>query len=372
MEKGITYMGLDVHQKSIVVAAMLPGATETWEWEVRNDAQSIRRMIRKIQRASSGEVRVCYEAGPCGYVIKRQLDQMRGVSCEVVVPSLIPVKPGERVKTDRRDARKLVRLFRSGDLTMVRMPSEDDEAVRDLCRSRDDARRDLLRSRHRLTKYLLRRGLLWRGRAWTKPHRSWLLSQRFERPADEVVFGDYLLMVVQQEERVRSLETAIEAIAETDSYREAVGWLRCFRGIDTVTAMTVLSEIHDFRRFEEAPQLMAYLGLVPSEHTSSETCRRGPITKTGNSHVRRLLVEAAWHYRHQPRVGVELRRRRAGQPAWAIAIAERAQLRLCHRFRRLALARGKATNKVAVAAARELAGFIWAVMQQGERATGTT
>lgn len=359
---GITFVGMDAHKKAINVAMLLPGQSEPVEWQLANEPAAIRRLAKKLQREAPGEVRCCYEAGPCGYVLQRQLET-GGVICEVVAPSLIPIKPGERIKTDRRDAHKLARLLRSDDLTTVHPPTSADEAVRDLCRCREDARKDLLRARHRLDTFLLRRACLYTltRRRWNQPHRAWLNALKFEHAADQVTFEDYVRTIAQAEERLRRLDEQLAAVATQDPYREPVGWLRCFRGIDTGTAITVVAELHDFRRFQTARALMAYLGLVPSEHSSGERQRRGAITKAGNIHVRRLLVEAAWHYRHRPHVGVGMRQRRSGQPERIIAIADRAQDRLSHRFRTLTT-RGKLPQKAVVAVARELAGFLWAAL----------
>lgn len=362
---GITFVGMDAHKQAIQVAMLLPGQNQPVEWQVANQPAAIRRLARKLQREAPGEVRCCYEAGPCGYVLQRQLEG-DGVICEVVAPSLIPVKPGERIKTDRRDARKLARLLRSDDLTIVHPPTSADEAVRDLCRCREDARKDLHRARHRLDTFLLRRACLYTltRRRWGQPYRAWLGRLTFEHAADQVTLEDYVHTIEQAEERRRRLDEHLAAVAEQDPYREPVGWLRCFRGIDTVTAIVVVAELHDFRRFRTARALMAYLGLVPSERSSGERQRRGALTKAGNIHVRRLLIEAAWHYRHRPHVGVSLRRRRIGQPDRIIAIADRAQDRLCHRFRTLT-ARGKLPQKAAAAVARELVGFVWAALSPG-------
>jgi len=359
----ITFVGMDAHKKAINVAMLLPGKNEPVEWQVANESAAIKRLAKKLEREALGEVRCCYEAGPCGYVLMRQLEAAGGVVCEVVAPSLIPVKPGERIKTDRRDARKLARLLRSDDLTMVHPPTAADEAVRDLCRCREDARRDLLRTRHRLATFLLRRACLYTltRRTWGQPYRAWLQGLKFEQAPDQVTLEDYVTGIEQLEQRLASLDQQLAALAEQAPYREPVAWLRCFRGIDTVTAIALVSELHDFRRFETARALMAYLGLVPSEYSSGEHRRQGAITKAGNTHVRRLLIEAAWHYRHRPHVGVGLRQRRQGQPSAIIAIADRAQHRLYHRFHKL-MNRGKPSPKVVVAIARELVGFVWAAL----------
>jgi transposase len=356
-----TYVGIDAHKKDLFIAMVVGTQTTPLTWTVPNEPNAVRRVVRKLEREAPGPVRACYEAGPCGYALQRQLTTTR-VACQVIAPALIPRKPGERVKTNRRDARKLVELFRAGVLTEVRPPTPDEEAVRDLCRARDDARVDLQRSRHRLGKLLLRRGLHYRGRSWTRAHRHWVESLEWTQPAERVVVSDYLLAIDQLEARLTELDAQLAEIADTDVYRERVGWLRCFRGIDTLTAMLILAELHDFRRFQSARALMAFLGLVPGEASSGEKHRRGRITRTGNALVRRLLVETAWHYQHRPSIGVALTRRRKGQPARVIAIADKAQQRLCRRFRRLR-EHHKPAPKVVVAIARELAGFLWAALQ---------
>ncbi|PYQ15790.1 MAG: IS110 family transposase [Acidobacteria bacterium] len=359
MKQGITFVGLDTHKESIPVAMLLPEQVKPVEWTVTNERASVKRMVRKVQRQAPGEVRFCYEAGPCGYALQRWIRDL-GAVCVVVAPSLIPRKPGERIKTDRRDARKLAELYRA---SLVHPPTEADEAVRDLCRAREGAHDDLVRCRHRVTKLLLRRGWIWRGgkRAWSQGHRLWLRSLRFEQAADQVVLEDYLLAIEQVEERLRELEEHIEVVSQHAPYAEAVGALRCFRGIDTITAMTIVAELHSFMRFDSPRGLMAYLGLVPSEHSSGGKRRQGALTLAGNSHVRRLLIEAAWHYRHRPSV-VHLARRRQGQPARVIALADKAMIRLHRRFQRM-LAKGKPAPKIAAAVARELTGFIWAALR---------
>jgi len=280
----------------------------------------------------------------------------------VVAPSLIPRKPGERIKTDRRDASKLAELYRAGLLTEVHAPTPADEAARDLCRAREDAQEDLMRCRHRLSKMLLRRGWTWNGtkRAWSQGHRLWLRSLRLEHQADQVVLEDYLLAIEQLEQRLPWLEQRIEELSQQPAYAEAVAALRCFRGIDTITAMGLVTELHDFMRFNSPRGLMAFLGLVPSEHSSGESERRGGITKAGNRHARRLLIEASWHYRHRPNAA-NLKRRREGQPPHVVALADKAMLRLNRRFNRM-LEKGKPRPKIVVAVARELAGFVWAAL----------
>ena len=360
MRNSITFVGLDAHKKLIVVAMLLPGNTEPIVWQLPNEAGALRRMAKRILREAPGEVRVCYEAGPCGYALQRILKEL-GLDCVVIAPSLIPVKAGDRIKTDVRDARKLASLFRAGLLTEVHPPTAGEEAVRDLSRCREDAKEDLTRARHRLGKMLLRRGMIWSRNNWTQAHHAWLEKIRFEHPADRLVFQDYLLAIQHLEERLKGLDQALESVGEEERYRAPIGALRCFQGIDTVSAVAIVAELHDFGRFHSARELMGYLGLVPSEDTSSERRRLGSITKAGNSHVRRILVESAWHYRHPPRLYKRLRDRRAGQPSAVIAVADKAAQRLHRKFQKFQ-ARGKASTKAVVAVARELAGFVWAAL----------
>jgi transposase len=362
MEKATTYVGLDVHKKDIAVAMLEAGSGKPVEWTEANEPRAVRRLARKLQREGAGRVQCAYEAGACGYALQRQL-VAEGVACQVVAPSLIPRRPGEHIKTDRRDAKKLAELLRAGLLTEVHPPTAEEESVRDLCRCRLDAKADLTRARQRLSHLLLRRGRIFTGgRHWTHRHRAWLRSISFEHEAERAAFEDYLRTIEFLEERLRGLGQKIEDLSKAEPYAERVGWLRCFRGIDTLTAMTILSELHDFGRFGSARQLMAYLGLVPKEHSSGESRRRGGITKAGNAHVRRVLVETAWAYRLRPAVGIELRRRREGQPAAVIAVADRAQARLHRRWCRLVFGQGKPTPKATTAVARELVGFVWATL----------
>ena len=362
MEQVTTFVGIDAHKKDLFVAMVTGSATGPVTWQVTNEPGAVRRLVRKLEREAPGPVHVFYEAGPCGYALQRQMTTAR-VTCDVIAPSLMPRKPGERVKTNRRDARKLAELGRAGLLTVVQPPTPADEAVRDLARARDDARDDLQRCRHRLGKLLLRRGLHYAGRNWTQAHRRWVDSLMWAHTAERAVVDDYLLAIDHTEARLLELDARLADLATHEPYREPVGWLRCFRGVDTLTAMLILAELHDFRRFGSARALMAFLGLVPSEDSSGEKHRRGRITKMGNALVRRILVEASWHYQHRPGVGRALAARRTGQPARVIAIADKAQQRLCRRFRRLT-AEHKPAPKVAVAVARELAGFLWAALQR--------
>jgi transposase len=368
MEGSITWVGIDAHKKTLVVAVLAPGA-EPEEFTVDNTEAAIKKLARRLQRtAKGGEVRACYEAGTCGYTLQRRLDAA-GIVCEVIAPSLIPRKPGERIKTDRRDALKLAELLRAGMLTVVSAPDPEQEAVRDLCRCREDVRADLGRCRHRLVKMLVRRGLVFNSssRLWSQTHRRWLQSVTFDNEIDRVVFAEYRLAIEQAERRLQEMDKQLAAAAQLPLYRDHVAWLRCFRGIDTTIAMIFVAELHGVERFDSPRALAAYLGLVPSLHASGESARHGKITKTGNGHIRRALVQACWQYRHVASVGPSLRARRAGQPERVLTIADEAQRRLTGRYRRL-IARGKTPNKVVIAIARELVGFLWATMRDDREA----
>jgi transposase len=304
--KRTTFVGLDVHKRWINVAVLLPGQDTPIEWRIGNEPHAIRRMLKRVGELSPGDVRYCYEAGPCGYALQRQIIAWSDASCMLVAPSLIPRKPGERIKTDRRDAKKLAQLFRAGLLTEVHPLTEEDEAARDLSRARDDLREDLTRARHRLSKFLLRRAITFTPgkKAWTLAHRRWLESLRFDNSADSAVVADYLLAIEHIEQRLKSLLLHVERLAQDPRYAKAVATLRCFRSVDTLSAVGYAVELHNFERFTSARRLMSFVGLVPGEHSSGERRRQGSITKTGNSHVRRLLIEAAWNYRHRPHVAL--------------------------------------------------------------------
>jgi transposase len=362
-----TFVGIDAHKKDLYVAMFIGTQLTPVTWQLANEPTAVRRLTRKLEREAPGPVRVFYEAGACGYALQRQLTTPR-VRCDVVAPALIPRKPGERVKTNRRDARKLAELGRAGILTVVQPPTPADEAVRDLARAREAARKDLQRCRHRLGKLLLRRGLHYAGRAWTTRHRRWIEQLTWTHAAERAVIEDYWLAIDQTAARLAELDARLAAIAERDPYREPVAWLRCFRGIDTLTAVLILAELHDFRRFTSAPALMAYVGLVPVEDSSGEKQRRGPITRAGNALVRRLLVEAAWHYQHRPGVGLTLRRRRAGQPAQVIAIAEDRRGD-CARARRLSV--GSATAGRVAGAVRDGTSAVVITRRRRERTAKT-
>ena len=362
MRDGSSSAGLDVHSQEIHVALYLPDEDHPREWRVGTDVRSVGRLARRLLSESGGQVEAVYEAGPTGYTLLRQLERL-GVRCSVAAPSLIPTRPGERVKTDRRDAKKLGRYLRTGDLTMVRPPSEEEEAARELCRRRSAVSRDLKRARQRTNMFLLRRSRIYRdGSKWTKKHRSWLNEQSFSQRWDEEVYIDLLSDVDVLDLRLSELSERVKRLAESESYRQQVGWLRCFRGFDTLTAISVLTELHGIERFEHPDQLSSYLGLVPSERTTGKRRRQGGITKTGNSHVRWLLVESSWHHRHRVRVSEVLKRRRRGQPSEVVALADRAMRRLHNRYHHFVHGRKMMPQIAAVACARESVGFLWALL----------
>jgi transposase len=346
-------VGLDVHARSIRLAAV--GADELLEERtLSHDEEQLLRLLRRWPA-----VRCCYEAGPTGFGLYRYLGE-RGVDCVVVAPGLVPQRPGDRVKTDPRDARKLARLHAGGLLEPIYVPTPEFEAARDLVRAREDARLDRMRDRQRLSKFCLRHGRLLPTSAWTVTRRSWLGQQRFEHVAQQLTFDTYLHAVDLVDHRVDALEQAIRGAAEQGPWRQLVARLRCLRGIDTHTALALVVEVGDFDRFHRAEEFMAFVGLVPSERSSGEQRRQGAITKVGNAHVRRLLVESAWHARRRPTVGYELSRRQRGQDAVVIERAWLCQQRLYQRWQRMA-GRGKPQQKIVVACARELAGFVWAI-----------
>jgi transposase len=366
MEEDITWVALDDHKRKHQVAVLLPGMdrNDAVTWRVENTRAGIRKMMRKVLRMAPGEVRVCYEAGVNGFALQREISSFEGTECAVVAPSKTPRQPGDKVKTDRRDGRKLVGLFRAGELTTIVPPMEVEEAARDLCRCREAAMKRVMASRHQLDKYLTRTGHIYlSGSNWTRRHGEWLRSLRFDDWRQETTFQAYMFAVEQDGERVKRLDEAIERAADEEPYRTLVGYVRCFRGFATLSAMVVTTELYAIGRFSAAPSLMGYVGIVPGEYTTGWKQCRGPITKTGNEHVRRILVEAAKHYRRPARISKELAKRREGQPEWAISIADKAQTRLHKKYWSMVM-KGKSPNVAAVAVARELVGFLWAVLIQ--------
>lgn len=358
MAKARTLVGLDVHATKVVAAVL---DVETGELGFFGMEMDVDR-VAGFCAALPGPVGVAYEAGPTGYGLARELAKRR-VGCVVAAPSKIPRGSGERIKTDRRDAELLVRLLLAGKLHAVRVPGDEEEALRDLVRAREAVRQDLMRCRHRLSKLLLRRGIRFEdGDAWTARHRQWLDTVILQWPAAQATLLDLRGAVDALCHRREQLEREIIAQLPSSPWRVQTGRLRCLRGVDTLTAVGLCAEIGDFERFAKPGQLMSYVGLVPSETTTGQQRRLGSITKTGSAHARRLLVEAAWHYRKRPQVGKTLTDRQDGQPPAAIAVAWSAQRRLHHVWTRLEQ-RNKRRTLIAAAAARELAGFCWAICQ---------
>ena len=330
--------------------------------EIENSAAAVAKLVRKLA-AKYGRLTFCYEAGPTGYGLYRQIKSL-GHECMVVAPSLIPKKPGERVKTNRRDALSLVKQLRAGDLTAVWVPDSRHEAMRDLTRARETAVEDLRRKRQQVSAFLLRQGLHYPGeRTWTKTHRGWLASQKLEYAEQRIAFEEMLLAMRQAQERIERLEQAIRVAVPDWSLAEVVTALMAMRGIDFISATAFLAEIGDLSRFPTPRELMAYLGLVPSEDSTGDMVRRGPITKAGNRRARRILVECSWSYQHPPRVGKQKQERVAAAPQAVREIAWKAQCRLTARYRALTR-KGKLKTVAVTAVARELSAFIWAINRE--------
>ncbi|MFI4941112.1 MAG: IS110 family transposase [Burkholderiales bacterium] len=362
MKQFSKYVGLDVHKETIAVSvAEGNGGEVRYLGEIANTPEAIEKLVRQLRKGGA-ELSFCYEAGPCGYGIYRQLTEL-GWDCKVVATSLIPKKAGDRIKTDRRDSMMLARLLRAGELTAVWVPDGLQEALRDLTRAREDMKHLQRQAKQRLLAFLLRHGKRYDGKSnWTQAHFRWFETVKFEQPVQQIVLQEYIDTVTACGKRVDSLDRQIEQVAQMSAIWPVIESLMALRGVSLLTATTVVVEIGDLKRFANAPQLMAYLGLVPSEHSSGGSVRRGGITKTGNSHVRRVLVESAWTYRHPARKTAALQRRAERTPEAVQEIAWNAQKRLCGRYRSLE-GRGKLKVQVCTAIARELAGFIWAVGQ---------
>jgi transposase len=358
------YVGLDVHKESIAVAyvAQDHGAEVTYLGTIGTRQADIDHLVRKLQSKAQHLVFV-YEAGPCGYWLYRYLSK-KGYNCWVVAPSLIPKKAGDRVKTDRRDAVQLARLMRSGDLTPVYVPTVDDEAIRDLTRAREDAINDLKAAKFRLKAFLLRHDIHYTGRAtWSPAHLRWLSEVVCPTPAQQIVFQEYVRAVTEHTERLQRLEQELHEQVKAWRLNPVVEALQALRGVQFTVAVTMVAELGDLTRFDNPRQLMKFLGLIPSEYSTGERRRQGSITKAGNSHARRVLVEGAWAYRYPAKVSRHVQLRLEQQPKAIQDISWKAQVRLCKRYRRL-MARGKHANQVVVAIARELIGFMWAIAKQ--------
>jgi transposase len=369
MREKLRFLGMDVHAETIAVAIAEPDGEVRSLGTIANREDSIRKFIKKL--GSPEQLRACYEAGPTGFVLYWQLTQL-GVECAVIAPTLVPKKPGDRVKTDRRDALKLARSHRSGDLTAVWVPDEASEALRDLVRQREAAKQDQLRARHRLTKFLLRTGQ--RPPLGLKPgterYMRWLGQVRYTQPAQEVTLRDCMNEFEHMSARVKRLEEAILEVVKLAPLpmQEVIRGLQALRGVAHISAVTIAAELGNISsRFESARKLMGYSGAFPSENSSGKRVQRGGITKAGNAHLRRIVVESAWSYRHWPRVGEKLRKRQQGISAEITEIAWKAQNRLHQRYIKLSMA-GKEQKKIVTAIGRELLGFIWAIGVKAEAA----
>jgi len=363
MENTITYVAMDTHKKQHKIALHYPCQEEIVEFTINNTVRDIKKMVNKIKKQAPGKVEFCYEAGVCGFTLKRRIEQF-DCRCIVIAPSLVPRKPGDRVKTDRRDARKLLMMFKAGLLTEVHAPNEHQEAARELTRLRETARDNLKRIRHQLLKLLTRHGYVYTdGRHWTQKHITWLRTVEFAESTLTNVFENYFNEMIYCIGRLENLDKEVGLLAGSPEYKEIVGLLCCYHGIDTLTAITIITEIFEFGRFESPRHLMSYLGLTPSEDSSGENQKKGAITKAGNKRIRRLLNETSWHYRHRYVPSAALKKRRKGQPQWAIEIADTAGRRLSTRHRYLTN-KGKMPCKANIAVARELAGFIWFTVTQ--------
>jgi transposase len=362
MKEFSKFVGMDVHKATIAVSLAEAGGGEVrYVGEIANTPESIAKLVRQLKKGDA-QLTFCYEAGPCGYGIHRQLTDL-GWDCQVVAPSLIPRKAGDRVKTDRRDSLMLARLHRAGELTAVWVPDDAQEGLRDLTRAREDIKHLQRQAKQRLTAFLLRYGKSYAGKSnWTQAHYRWLETMKFSQPVQQIVFQEYVDTVKALNQRVDGLDKQLDSTATESVFWPVIEGLMALRGVNLLTATTVVAEIGDLKRFASAPQLMAYLGVVPSEHSSGASKSRGGITKTGNSHVRRVLVEAAWTYRHPPRKTAHLQRRAERTSEAVQDIAWKAQKRLCARYR-LMEGKGKLKVQACTAVARELAGFIWAIGQ---------
>jgi transposase len=354
------YVGLDGHKETIAVSvAEANGGEVRYVGEIANTPEAVGKLVRQL-RKNGASLSFCYEAGGCGYGLHRHLTDL-GWDCQVVAPSLIPKKAGDRVKTDRRDSMSLARLHRAGELTAVVVPDSLQEALRDLTRAREDMKHLQQQAKQRLLAFLLRHGKRYDGKSnWTQAHFRWLETVKFEQPVQQIVMQEYIDTVIACGKRVGSLEQQIEQAAQASRVWPVIEALMALRGVSLLAAATVVAEIGDLQRFATAPQLMAYLGRVPSEYSSGGSARRGGITKTGNGHVRRVLVEAAWTYRFAARKTAVLQRRAERTPEVIQDIAWSAQKRLCQRYRQLQ-EKGKLKVQACTAVARELVGFIWAI-----------
>lgn len=362
--KTIAYLGMDVHKDSISLAlASTDSKLITDIGRIKNERKTLLKHMKKL--SSQYTIKACYEAGPTGFVTYRWLNKA-GYHCDIVASSMIPKRPGEKMKkNDRRDARNLAMLYKNALLTPIHIPNENEEATRNLVRCRGAIREDIRRAKHRILKFLFRLGIVYReGNNWTQRHRCFLSSIELTKKADNITLLHYMTALDENERHLSELDQEIKTLSESVNYKEKVGKLRCLRGIDTLSAMIIISEIVSFNRFQKAGDFMSYLGLIPGEYSSGESLVKSSITKTGNSRVRKTLIEAGWHYQHHPSMSVALKKRQEGQPPEVTAHAWKAQQRLHKKFWRL---KYKNNGKIAVTAiARELAGFIWSIMNDNK------
>jgi transposase len=356
----IFHVGMDVHSSSVHAVVLAgervePDSEQTLPYDFAKISKPFKRLLAR------GTVVAAYEAGCMGFELARYLEDIQ-VPCIVAAPGKMPRKPGDRIKTDRRDALMIARLLRRGELDAVRIPSREDEATRDYLRARGDLKSDILATKHRLSKFLLRHGKLYAGRAWSEDHLKWIRDLDLGSPMLRQTLERYRASLLDQLERLRVMDAEVEELAGDPRYASSVARLRCLRGVNYLTALSLVCEVGDFKRFASAAHFMAFLGLVPREHSSGTKRLLGGITKTGNIHLRRLLVEAAWHYRTRCTPSKNLRLRRHGQPPEVVAYAERATARLHHKYMKLVLGKGRKTQVAVTAVARELSGFIWGLM----------
>lgn len=362
MRDSINWVGIDDHADKLTIALYAGDEKRAAkEWEVAPTEQGLRQLVRWL-KSLEGPVRCVYEAGPCGYELYRMLTSKK-IGCVVAAPSLTPRKPGDRIKTNRRDARKLAELHRAGMLTPIVVPDRKQESVRDLLRARDDARKNVMSARHRLGKFLLRHGLRFReATSWGAKHWHWIRSTVMPEAYEQLVLVEYIAALDARQGELGRLDGLVAEAAKEAGYAPLVAQLCVLRGIDILSAMTILTELGDLRRFSSARQLMAAVGLVPSEYSTGDKTRRFSITKTGNAHVRHVLIQASWHYRHAARGGAAVRKRRTNQSSQVVEIAKKADHRLHRKYSRLT-GRGKRSTVAVTAVARELAGFVWAIGQ---------
>lgn len=355
METSVVYIGMDVHKESITMAMLVDGSSAAVTEKIANVDEKIRRFVKKASK--HGRVKACYEASSCGYVLWRKLNKW-GYDCDVIAPSMVPKSPADKIKTDKRDAVALVKLLKANMLSPVAIPTPEREMDRALVRLHEQKKQDVKRNKQRILKFLQARGFVFEGKNFSSPFRSWLKTLPLLKE-DRFVLDEYLASLEYEESRLQEVDRHIVELSRKDDYREKIDRLRTLRGIDTLSAMVLLTEIGDFTRFENPRQIMSYAGLVSSENSSGEKRRQGKTGYGGNRHIRFILIEAAWHYRHRPSVGKTLMKRQEGQPAEVVAYSMKAQQRLYKKYWKISSVKSRQVAIVAVA--RELTGFIWGI-----------